>query len=85
MEVWDSIDWFDPATYVCLSQARTMIANIICRGRFIFIYLSLEVIVRLLVLVESLTTTIFHNLTNFSREILEHRVDIFNHTSYILV
>ena len=33
-EGWDTINRFNPATFLCLSQARTWISNIICRGLF---------------------------------------------------
>jgi hypothetical protein len=29
-EDWDPINWLNPATFVCLSLARTSISNIIC-------------------------------------------------------
>ena len=31
-EDWDPINWFDPTTSLCLSEARTWISNVICRG-----------------------------------------------------
>jgi hypothetical protein len=31
---WYPINRFNPATFVCLSQARTWISNVICRGLF---------------------------------------------------
>jgi hypothetical protein len=33
---WGPINRFNPAPYVCLSQARTRISNVICRGLFVF-------------------------------------------------
>ena len=32
---WDSINWFNPTTCVCLFQARTWISNVIYRGLFL--------------------------------------------------
>ena len=31
-EGWDPINWYNPATFLCLSQARTWISNVICRS-----------------------------------------------------
>jgi len=33
-ESWDPIDWFNPATFLCLSQVRTCFSDVILRGRF---------------------------------------------------
>jgi len=30
--VWAAIYWFNPAIFVCMSQTRTFISNVICRG-----------------------------------------------------
>ena len=44
---WNFCICFNPATFLCLSQARTWISNIICRVFFMFSELRGEVIVRL--------------------------------------
>jgi hypothetical protein len=31
-DVWDSINRFNPATFLCFSQARIWICSVICRG-----------------------------------------------------
>jgi hypothetical protein len=31
-----NIQWFNPATFLCLSLANTRISNIICHGLFLF-------------------------------------------------
>jgi len=40
--VEDTIIWFNLTTFVCLSQARTWISNIICSGLFCVIEFSLN-------------------------------------------
>jgi hypothetical protein len=39
-EGWDSINRFNCATFLCLSQARTWIFNVMCHGLF-FVYSGL--------------------------------------------
>jgi len=34
-EVWDLINRFNPATFLCLYQARSWISNTICHGFFL--------------------------------------------------
>jgi hypothetical protein len=34
-EGWDPINWFDPAIFVCLSQASVWISNVIWCGLFV--------------------------------------------------
>jgi len=34
-EGWDTINRFNPATFLCLSHARTWISNVICRDHFL--------------------------------------------------
>jgi hypothetical protein len=41
----EKIYWFNPATFLCLSQTRTWISIIIYRGLFVFSELRLEEIV----------------------------------------
>jgi hypothetical protein len=36
-EDWDPINWLNPATFVCLSLARTSISNIICHISLFFV------------------------------------------------
>jgi len=57
-EGWDPINWLNPVTFLCLSQARTWISNIIFRGLFLFNDLRWEVIVRFVDIGELLTTTV---------------------------
>ena len=35
-ESWDPINRFNPATLVSISQTRTWISNVICRGPFLY-------------------------------------------------
>ena len=35
-EGWNLINWFNSATILYLSQARTWISNVICHGLFVF-------------------------------------------------
>jgi hypothetical protein len=52
-EDWDPINWFDPTTFLCLSEARTWISNVICRG-FVcvqWIQLRWEVIFRFIYII----------------------------------
>ena len=62
---WEPINWFIPTTCVCLYQTRIMIVNSICLSPFfMFNGWRWEVIVRLLILVELLTSLFkisFHN------------------------
>ena len=37
-EGWDPINQFNPATCLCLSQAKTWISNVICRGLFVCVF-----------------------------------------------
>ena len=41
-EGWNPINWFNPTTYVCLSQAGTWISNVICRGLFLCSLISVK-------------------------------------------
>ena len=43
-EGWDPINWLNPATFLCPSQVRTWISNIICHGLF-SVQLRWEVVV----------------------------------------
>ena len=38
---WDPINQFNPATVMCLTQARTLISNVTCRNIFVFREFSL--------------------------------------------
>ena len=44
-ESWDPINWFKPATFLSLSQARTWISNVVCGGLLCSVS-SVEMIVR---------------------------------------
>ena len=44
-EGWDAINCFNPATFVCLSQPRTWISNVMCPELFVVSELRWEVIV----------------------------------------
>ena len=50
-EVWDPINRFNPATFLCMSHVSTRISNVICMSwTFVFTELRLKVIVRFLVI-----------------------------------
>ena len=36
-EGWDPINWFNSAIFLCLSQARTWISNVVCCGLFLML------------------------------------------------
>ena len=42
---WDSSKRFNPATFLCLSQARTLISSVMCPGHFCIQWARWEVIV----------------------------------------
>ena len=57
---WNPINRFNHATFLCLSQAKTWISNVVCRGLFFFppANLGLEVIVHFVdIMVELLAIT----------------------------
>ena len=69
-EGWDPINQFNPAIFLCLSQAKTCISNVICHGIFCVQWAKLTGDWSLLILVElmtwlSLFKLSFHNSVYF--------------------
>ena len=52
---WDPINRFNPTTLLCLSQTRTWITNVLCRGIFVF---SERILFVLLILLDFMTITV---------------------------
>ena len=75
----DPINKFNPATILCMSEVRTWISNVICRGPlFVFSEWMWELIVRFvdiggIVDHRSLFKLSFHNLVARSRITVRHR------------
>ena len=74
-EDWDPINRFNPATILCMSEFRTWISNVICRGT---LFVFSELIVRFvdidgIVDHRSLFKLSFHNLIARSRISVRHR------------